>query len=445
MEAEPRAPRLLAFDIGCIVVGGIIGVGIFFTPAQVAREVDSAGQVIAAWSLGGLLAMLGALVFAGLARLVPDYGGTFAYIDRAFGPFPAFLYGWANCFVIQAGALGVVGLVMAQHLDHVLFGRSQGSEGAHVATAVLAIALFTTVNYFGLRVGSRVQNLLTVLKTAAVFALVLLALFTRGGSAPEPPPQEARNLFGVLAGAMLPVMFAFGGWQQGSFVAGAARNPQRDVPLGIVGGVLVVVLAYVTVNLAFLDLLGFEAAGRSNAIAVDATRAALEGSVAGDVAARILGAAIVISALGIMNTICLAPPYVLHAMGKRGLFLTSAANLHARYGSPTVAVLVQGGAGIALVLATHWFFAGESDLAFLVNGVVFVDWLFFSLCGIAWLRLRERAVKLLWMDIVALLFTAMGLWTAVGAIVAAPGPAQVGLAACAIGASVYLLRRRPAP
>lgn len=447
-------PTLRAFDIGCIVVGGIIGIGIFFTPRNVALAVDGPGQAVLAWGLGGLIAMLGALVFAELSARVPGHGGMFTYIHRAFGRLPAFLYGWANWLVIQAGALAVIGLVMANYADELLFGVQSSSAGAKVAVAGGAILAFTLLNALGLRVGRRVQNLLTVLKTTAVFGLVLLGMFAAGGAddlEPVPATAEPRSIVAVLAAAILPVLFSFGGWQQGSFVAGAARR-RNDVAIGILGGVAVVVVAYLAVNLAFLSLLGFEGARSSAAIGADAARIALEPFGAGDVGARVLAGLVVLSSLGIMNTICLAPPFVLHAMARQGLFFQSAGRLHPTLHVPVVGVLVQGLWGFALCVGTHVVLASASDggsaqdsLGFLLEGVVFVDWLFFGLCGIALLRLRARGegeadggFRAPLPTFVACAFTALALAVTAGAIWTKPEPSLVGLGICALGVPFFV-------
>lgn len=432
---------LSAFDIGCVVIGGIIGVGIFFTPAKVAAAVDDEAQVIVAWSLGGLVAGLGALVFARLARALPGHGGTFVWIARQLGPRPAFLYGWANWLVIQAGALGVIGIVFADNLDVALHGARGFGDGTKVLLAVLAIAAFTTINALGLRAGSRVQNVLTITKLGAILALVLLALFT-GSSHAAPPPRPAeppRGWFAAMAAAMLPVMFACGGWQQGAFVGGAARNPRRDVPLGILGGVAVVVVAYLTVNLAFLRLLGFAGAAASPTIGADAARAGLSAFGHGDAAARVLAAMIAISALGIVNTICLAPPYVLHAMSREGLFPRRLGALHDRTGTPVLAVVVQGGQGVLLLLALFFAYGGKAGevLGFLLDGVVFVDWIFYALAGIAALRLADGRSAL-----VAVAFTFAAATICLGAIVSNGTASLAGLVVLALGWLVHALSRR---
>ncbi len=410
---EPRRGELRAFDIGCVVVGGIIGVGIFFTPARVAAAVDSPGELMLAWSLGGVLAVLGALVFAELAALVPGHGGVFRWIHAAFGPVPAFLYGWANWLVIQAGALGVVGLVLVDHVEIALGGAARSTPSGKVAAAAALIAVFTVTNIAGLRTGKRVQNVLTVAKVAALASLVALAAFAPQ-RAPEPlPAPRDSGLFARLAAAMLPVLFTIGGWQQGSFDAGAARNPRRDVPLGILGGVAVVVVTYLTVNLGYLALLGFTAAAGSKTIGADAALVAL-----GDGGGRVVAAMIVVSAAGIMNTICMAPPYVLYAMARQGLFPAVFGRLHPHLGTPVAGVLAQGAWAIVLLLAVH--VASTADtLGFVCDGVVFVDWLFFAACGAALLRLRATRTdgpRLPGSRTIAALFVAGALAVTVGAV-----------------------------
>lgn len=404
---EPR--ELSAFDIGCVVVGGIIGVGIFFTPQKVAAAVDTPGQVMLAWGLGGLLAVLGAIVFAELALAVPGHGGMYRYVRRAFGDIPAFLYGWSNWLIVQAGAAGIVGLLLANYLEKAIAPAGPWSAPAKVFVAAGAIAVFTALNVLGLRTGKRVQNTLTVLKVLALAGLVGVAWFA---PAPAPAPAAAavpepsdRSTLGMLGAAILPVLFATGGWQQGSFVAGAARRPW-SVAFGMLFGVAVVVLTYMSVNVAYLDLLGFEGARASSAIGADAAAAAL-----GDIGGRVLAAIVVVSAAGILNTICLAPPYVLYAMAQEGCFPAAFGRLHPRFGTPVLGVLGQGVWAIVLVIGVHFGLAavqrlwqgadGEGGAAaaghhpgaidtldFVCSGVVYVDWLFFALCGIAALRLR---------------------------------------------------------
>ena len=226
MESTERR-ELSAFDIGCVVVGGIIGVGIFFTPAKVAERAGSYEMVLATWAAGGVLALFGALVFAELSARVPGHGGIFRYIHAGFGRLPAFLFGWSNWLVIQAGALSIVALLLVVHLELMLFGTRTGSAGVQLMIAALAILFFTATNLVGLRFGKRVQNMLTVIKVLALCVMVLAVALSSGGApAPAQPVEEALSSpLSRLFSALLPVLFAIGGWQQGSFIAGAARNP----------------------------------------------------------------------------------------------------------------------------------------------------------------------------------------------------------------------------
>lgn len=431
-----RAPRgeLGAFSVGCIVVGGIVGVGIFFTPARVAAAVDTPGQVALAWALGGLLAALGALVFAELSTLVPGHGGTFRYLHAAFGRTPAFLYGWCNWLVIQAGALGAVGLVLVDNLEVALGGARFGAD-AKVWLATTLILLFTATNAVGLRAGVRTQNLLTVAKALSLGALVWLAATTPPAVAAATPAEPSgRSLPAMLAAAILPALFAIGGWQQGSFVAGACRNPRRDMPLGILGGVAVVLVVYLAINLAFLSLLGFDAARTSARIGADAASVALGAS-----GGRIVAAMIVVSAAGILNTICLAPPYVLYAMAQEGLFPAAFGRLHPRLGTPLLGVLGQGLWGAALLLFVHYVVArGDAGgaLGFVCDSVVFADWVFYALCGAALWKLRgtrSDALRIPGGAVAAAAFVAGSLAVTAGAIWQHPEASLAGLGLAALG------------
>jgi APA family basic amino acid/polyamine antiporter len=239
------------------------------------------------------------------------------------------------------------------------------------------------------------------------------------------------------------VLFAIGGWQQGSFLAGAAARPRRDVPLGILGGVAVVIVAYLTVNLAYLSLLGFDGASHSARIGADAAQVAL-----GESGGRVLAAMIVVSAAGIMNTICMAPPYVLYAMAQQGLFPRAFGRLHARLRTPVAGVLSQGLWAIVLLLLVNFVFARGNTLKtleFVCDGVVFADWLFFALCGAALLRLRGTrtdALRLPGGALAALLFTIAAVAVTAGAVWQQPSASLTGLVLVLAGAPFGVLLRR---
>jgi APA family basic amino acid/polyamine antiporter len=260
-----------------------------------------------------------------------------------------------------------------------------------------------------------------------------------------------------MAAAILPVLFATGGWQQGSFLAGAARRPLRDVPLGILAGVAVVVVTYLSINLAYLHLLGFAGAREHSAIGAAAAKVVLD-----EAGGRVFAAMVVVSAAGIMNTICMAPPYVLYAMAQDGVFPRAFGRLDAR-GTPVLGVLGQGLWAVVLLLGVHLFTrtttgdaaadrnATTSRLDFLCTGVVFVDWVFFTLCGLALLRLRHigrTTIRIPGGGIVAALFAAAACLVVIGAITQDPvntRASAAGAAIVALGLPVFwfFLRRRP--
>lgn len=463
-NAPPASEReLSAFDIGCVVVGGIIGVGIFFTPAKVAERAGSTGLALLTWAAGGALAMLGALVFAELSTRVPGHGGIFRYIHAAFGRLPAFLYGWSNWLVIQAGALSVVALLCVQHLELALWGTRAAAPGVQVLAAAAAILVFTATNLVGLRVGKRVQNVLTVTKVLALCLLVLAAaahgvagggdVAGEGPGTGAAPPAPEGSALHRLGGAMLPVLFAIGGWQQGSFVAGAARDPLRTVPRGIIVGVAVVIGVYLLVNLAYLRVLGLAGAAAADPIGAAAARAMLDQH-----GERVFAALVAVSAAGIMNTICMAPPYVLLAMAEQGLFPRAFARRHATSGAPVVGTLGQGLWAVLLMVGAHLWAsvaAGEAaprtidTLGFLCDGVVFVDWLFFTLCGGALLVLRRRGgpapFALRAGGAVATAFTLGAAAVTVGAVATNRLPSVAGGALAALGLlGWFVLRPRRA-
>ncbi len=444
------ARELSPFDIACVVIGGIVGIGIFFTPGTVARRVDSAFEMMLAWGIGGVLAALGALVFADLAARVPGHGGVFRYLQAAFGRTPAFLFGWANWLVIQSGALTVVALLMVEHWERAFFGAPAFSPGTRVALAAASILVFTATNLLSLRVGKRVQNALIVVKVAAILALVASAATVVAVEAPAVAPESAGGtMLSRLAAAMLPVLFAVGGWQQGSFIAGAAKRPARDVPIGILSGVAVVIAVYIAINLAYLSLLSFDGARSTSAIGADAAQAAL-----GDFGQSAFAAMVAVSAMGIMNTICMAPPYVLLAMAQEGMFPRAFGKTHGPTGTPVVGVLAQGLWASFLLVLVHVVTvmtapdgADESKrtlsvLDFVCDSVVFVDWLVYGMCGLALLKLRHRAdaspSRLPGAGVAAALFSIGAGLVALGAVAQKPWPSLLGALLVTLG----LLARR---
>ena len=258
--AEARPPglvrRLGPFDATMLVMGGIIGSGIFVTPAEVAQHVAAPVLIVGVWLLGGLVALAASFVYAELAARRPEVGGQYAYLRDAYGPMPAFLYGWALLLVIQSGGMAAVAITFARYFGNLV---QLPLPDSGVAVAAAALLMLTAINCLGVRAGSNVQSALMVLKIGAIAFLVLcgvLAAGAFGGTARAVPEATSLDTLGAIGAALTPVMFAYGGWQTASFVAAEMRDPRRDLARGLLLGVIGVILLYTAVAFTCVFVLG---------------------------------------------------------------------------------------------------------------------------------------------------------------------------------------------
>ena len=369
-EATPLARRLGLFDATMIVMGGIIGAGIFRNPSVVARVVHTPAQILLPWLLGGAIALAGAFVYAELADRKPDVGGQYAYIRDAFHPMVAFLYGWALLLVTQTGGMAAVAMTFAGYFNEL--------TGGSLTTPLLAVAtllILTAINCFGVRAGSNVQSTLMVLKILAVAVLVLVGA---GAPTTSPVAHSASELSVVaLAAAMVPVLFAYGGWQTASFVSGEMREPRRDLPRALLIGVLGVVVLYVAVNVVCLHVLGADGLAATTTPASEVMRRVL-----GTMGARLIAAGIAVSTVGFLSQGMLTAPRVYFAMARDGVFFRAVGYVNERSRAPVVAIAVQG------VWASVIALSGKYEQ--ILNYVVALDAVFFGLTGAALLVLRRR-------------------------------------------------------
>jgi len=369
-QTQPALRRRLGlFDATMLVMGGIIGSGIFINPARVAASVHTPLFIVGIWLIGGAIAIAGAFVYAELAARRPEVGGQYAYLRDAWGPMPAFLYGWSLLLVIQSGGMAAVATAFAYYF-HALTGLNV--PGGAVAAAVLL--LLTAINCLGVKAGSNVQSVLMVLKILAIAALVLCGLLIAGPApAQATPPAET---LGVLA-ALTPVMFAYGGWQTSSFVAGEMRNPRRDLARGLLLGVVGVVVLYTAVAFTCMLVLGPQGLAASTAPASDVMQRAL-----GSTGATLIGLGIAISTLGFLSQSMLTAPRVYFAMAEDRLFFRKVAEVSATTRVPVFAILLQGAVAIAIALS------GTYDR--ILSYVVSVDFIWFALTGAALFVFRQR-------------------------------------------------------
>jgi basic amino acid/polyamine antiporter, APA family len=363
-----------------IVVGAIIGVGIFFTPGRVAALTPDSSWALVAWAIGGAIALCGALSFAELGGMYPRTGGHYEILRDTYGPAPAFLYVFCNATAIQAGAIAIIAIICAQNLGLAVTG-SMPATGALTGLAAVLIVALTVTNALGVRWGATVQNATVIAKLCTLGAVGLLALL-----APEAAPaavDHAPPTTGLMAGlfaALVPVLFSFGGWQHALWIGGEVRDPSRNVPRAIIGGVAVVVLSYLVVNWAYFDLLGYGGVARSRVLAAEAVS-----QVYPVFGGRVVAAAVAVSAFGVLNAQLLSGPRLICGMAADGRFFRVFSRVDPRFQTPLPAIALLGILGLGLLLAT-----GEAGVDQLLNGVVLIDAGFFVLTGLALVLLRRK-------------------------------------------------------
>jgi amino acid transporter len=286
-----------------VVIGGIIGSGIFINPYLVARALDTPALVLAAWAAGGAIALAGAFAYAELGQRMPQAGGQYVYLSKAWHPVVGFLYGWALVFMIETGAMAAVAISFAQYALR-LAGQP---DTAVTIVAIAAIVLLSAINYVGVTPGSRVLNVFVLLKVGALALIILLALW--GPSAPEwlSAARVDDTPSGALAfgAALIPILFAYGGWQNANYVAEEMRDPKRHLPRALIIGTSIVVLVYLLANVAYLRTLGLAGLAGTETPAADAAARWL-----GSGGARFVAAAIAISTFGFLDLAILAPTRV---------------------------------------------------------------------------------------------------------------------------------------
>ena len=359
-------------DATTIVISGIIGGGIFFTPATVAQYLPTASWIIAAWIAGAIVAFAGALTFAELGSRFPKAGGHYVYIRDAFGGLPAFLYGWMLLLIIATGALASLALAFAGYVSAFIPMSAMGQRWFGAAT-IIALSI---INILGVKPGTRTTTLLTVIKVAGLAILVVWGLAVPHAPV-EPHFWDVSSIPAAFAAALVPISFSYGGWQQLNFVAGEIRDAQRRVPLAMALGVGIVALIYVGANLVYIRALGPAGMADSNAIAQSAATVLF-----GDVAARAITVLIAISILAFSNVVVMVTPRVFYAMAHDGVFIKALADVHPRFRTPAKAIALQGVWAAALVLV--------GTIGALVNGVVFADWIFFGMGAASLFVFRKR-------------------------------------------------------
>ena len=358
-----------------LVMGGIVGSGIFMNPSVVARHVRTPFLILGVWVAGGALALLGAFIWAELATRLPGAGGQYLYLREAYHPVVAFVYGWVLLLVTQTGGMAAVAVTFARYYREI-----SGVTWSDSAIAAAVLLGLTAINCLGARAGSNVQSALMLLKMGAIAAMVAAGMALGGGTI-HPLPLLDRplslGLLGAIGAGSIPVAFAYGGWQTATFVAGEMRNPARDLSRGLVAGVAGVVVLYLAVNVVCLKVLGPDGLAATRTPATAVMRAAM-----GERGAWWIAVGIAISTLGFLSQGMLTAPRVYNAMARDGLFFESVGRLSPRTGAPVTAIVLQG------IAATAIAFSGKYEQ--ILNYEVSVDFISFSLAAGALFLFRRQ-------------------------------------------------------
>ena len=362
-----------------LVMGGIIGSGIFINPYVVAQQVPSAILILSAWAFGGLIALAGAFIYAELSSQSSVSGGQYVYLRDAFHPALAFVYGWALLLVTQSGGMAAVAVTFAKYIC--ALGHAQASDNVAAFIAAVALGVLTLINCLGVRAGSTTQNLFMILKLVAIAALVVFGLTVAGAAdstaeRSTPLPTGSWNTLIAFGAALIPVQFAYGGWQTSCFVAGEVREPEKNLPRGLLFGVLGVIAVYLSVNFVCVHALGPIGLAQTKIPASAVMQLAL-----GDSGARIIAIGIAISTVGFLSQSMLTAPRVYFAMAEDGLFFSSLAKLN-RARVPAFAIALQGLLAIIITLSGRY----EQIL----NYVISVDVIFFALTAATVFIFRRR-------------------------------------------------------
>lgn len=452
---------LTARDTTLLVIGTVIGTGVFLKSAVMAQEVGSPALVLAAWVAAGFLSLAGALSYAELGALLPQAGGEYIYLRRAYGDAPAFLFGWMRFSIASTGSIAILAIGFATFLsavlplttvwlehNYTLLGQEiHWQFGTKQIVALGAILVFSAINCIGIVFGGRVQSVLTLLKVLGI-AVVVVGVFSLSGTASWANLRSAAGsakITGISAfgAAMLAALWAYDGWNAMPMVGGEVRNPGRNIPRALIGGMLAVMAIYCLANLAYFYALPFaevvssSSTGHPHALPV-ATKAAQ--TFLGDWGGKLISIAFILSALGALNGLILSSARVPFAMARDGLFFSRFSEVNAGSHVPVWSIIIQ--AVWASVLAV----SGSYDQ--LTDYVIFASWIFYGMTTSAVFVLRRkmpdapRPYKTLGYPLIPVVFVLVALWLTINTLVARPVESATGLILIALGLPVFAYYRR---
>jgi APA family basic amino acid/polyamine antiporter len=443
------ARALGARDAALVTVGAVVGTGVFLTTGPIAAVLPHTGLILLVWLLGGLLSLAGALTYAELGAMFPRAGGQYHFLKEAWGELPAFLFGWASFLVIMSGGLAALAAGFGEYLGafvpffatgHVLLSLPLGPwtaslNGGQLA-GVIAIIVLSLVNARGVVLGTSLQNVVTAAKIAAIAVLGVAGLVASSSVEPAPlAPLPSGGLLAPLGIAMIAVLWSFDGWYAATFLAGEMRDPERDLPRGLVIGSLIITTLYLLVNVGYVRGLPLPELAASSRVAEDAARALF-----GALGARLVSALILVSILGALAATVLYAPRIYLAMAEDGLFFRALARIHPRYQVPVTCIAAQCVWSVLLTLS--------GSFEQLYTYVVFAMFSFHVATGLAVFALRvrrpdrPRPFRVPGYPWVPALFVLTSLAFVINTLVERPTESGIGVVLVAAGVPAFLWWRR---
>lgn len=434
---DPIEANLSLWDAVSIIVGIIIGVGIFETPQTIFREVPHPAIAILVWVLGGVLAFLGALCFAELASAYPRSGGEYVYLTRAFGPLTGFLFAWSQLTVTRSGSVAALAYIFGQSTAS-LFGLQGTAVFVLAAVSVLGLSM---VNIIGVRMGTTTQNVLTVAKVLGLAALVVVG-FVWGDRTVTVPDEPVVPSVGWFAWAMILVLWTYSGWHEAAYIVAEAKHRTRNIPLALMIGAAIVTVIYLAVNMAFLYGLDFEGAKHERA-AVNLVSLAMP-----TYGARIMDALILVSSLGAINGMIFTTARIYTAFGRDHRLFKTMSHWSKRTKTPARAIAVQCAVCLSYIGAVWYMEGGKNafDTAVLLTAAVF--WMFFFLTGVSLFLLRvhdpdtPRPFRVPGYPIVPLIFCGWCGYMVIGSVLYDAEKSLIGLCILFAGLPFYFIPRK---
>jgi APA family basic amino acid/polyamine antiporter len=430
--------RLGAFDMALIVMGSVIGSGIFRTPAVVAHRAPDAALILAAWAAGGIIALFGAFVLAELAARRPDDCGMYAYLRDALHPIAGFAFGWSGMLASYSGGLAAAAILFAGY-----FLSLTGLTLAPALVAAVALGVLALLNALGVRQGASFQNALTILKLAAVVAIIVAGLVARPHASAQlgTAPAAPLGVIGAFSVALIPVLFAYAGATVANFLAAETKDAARTMPVGLTLGMIGVAFVYILLNVACIRVLGVGGLAHT-----DVPATAVISNAVGSNGTRLASIAIAVTTLGFMSNRMLTVPRLYHAMAADGLFFRAVAWIDPRTRVPVVAVILQAAVAIAIALS-----AGYGHI---LNYVIAVVSAFNGLLALALFVLRARdrrdgveragGFRVPWHPVSTAIFMLASWGVAIATCVAYPLDGLMGFAIVLSAVPVYFIWARTA-